>query len=246
MPRLQPPNSTSSIANNDYEWRYEYYDDEEPVSFEGLKAHRYSIVIGFWVGLAVFVIFMFFVLTLLTKTGAPHPESAEPCEDCVHLTSCVEELGRPREADNTRAGLSRPLLEESRFLFNCYINEEEQAGERSLDRACRAHAQFSSSESSRQVEAGLIVQRNQAETSEDNEAAFLAHFNIPNFVNSELSSTLGDDDLLLGDPPIIMDSCCLNSSFQHWHPLLLHCNRNTGKISLLILICDDKGQIKLI
>lgn len=33
-----------------------------------------SIVIGFWVGLAVFVIFMFFVLTLLTKTGAPHPE----------------------------------------------------------------------------------------------------------------------------------------------------------------------------
>lgn len=33
-----------------------------------------SIVIGFWVGLAVFVIFMFFVLTLLTKTGAPNPE----------------------------------------------------------------------------------------------------------------------------------------------------------------------------
>lgn len=33
-----------------------------------------SIVIGFWVGLAVFVIFMFFVLTLLTKTGAPHQE----------------------------------------------------------------------------------------------------------------------------------------------------------------------------
>lgn len=33
-----------------------------------------SIVIGFWVGLAVFVIFMFFVLTLLTKTGVPHQE----------------------------------------------------------------------------------------------------------------------------------------------------------------------------
>ncbi|XP_030201784.1 melanocortin-2 receptor accessory protein 2A isoform X1 [Gadus morhua] len=56
---------------SDYVWQYEYYDDEEPVSFEGLRAHRYSIVIGFWVGLAVFVIFMFFVLTLLTKTGAP-------------------------------------------------------------------------------------------------------------------------------------------------------------------------------
>ncbi|XP_072536155.1 melanocortin-2 receptor accessory protein 2A isoform X2 [Salminus brasiliensis] len=175
-----------------------------------------SIVIGFWVGLAVFVIFMFFVLTLLTKTGAPHPESAEPCEDCVHLTSCVEELGRPRDADNARAGLSRPLLEESRFLFNCYINEEEQAGERSLDRAGRAHAPSSSTESSGQVETvGLVVQSTQVETGEDNEAAFLAHFNIPNFVNSELSSTLGDDDLLLGEPPIIMDSESHSHSTHH-------------------------------
>ncbi|KAL7874741.1 hypothetical protein SRHO_G00057110 [Serrasalmus rhombeus] len=216
MPRLQHPNSTASIANNDYEWRYEYYDDEEPVSFEGLKAHRYSIVIGFWVGLAVFVIFMFFVLTLLTKTGAPHPETAEPCDDCVHLTSCVEELGRQRDADNTRPGLSRPLLEESRFLFNCYINEDEQAGERTLDRACRTHAQSSSTESSGQGETvGFIVQSTQVETREDSEAAFLAHFNIPNSVNSELSSTLGDDDLLLGGAPIIMDSESHTRNMHH-------------------------------
>ncbi|CDQ78830.1 unnamed protein product [Oncorhynchus mykiss] len=66
--------SGGNAPDPDYKWTYEYYDDDEPVSFEGLKAHRYSIVIGFWVGLAVFVIFMFFVLTLLTKTGAPHPE----------------------------------------------------------------------------------------------------------------------------------------------------------------------------
>ncbi|XP_073780494.1 melanocortin-2 receptor accessory protein 2A isoform X1 [Danio rerio] len=78
MPRFQLSNSTS-VPNHNYEWSYEYYDDEEPVSFEGLKAHRYSIVIGFWVGLAVFVIFMFFVLTLLTKTGAPHPEGSLTC-----------------------------------------------------------------------------------------------------------------------------------------------------------------------
>lgn len=31
-----------------------------------------SIVICFWVGLAVFVFFTFFVLMLLTKTRAPH------------------------------------------------------------------------------------------------------------------------------------------------------------------------------
>ncbi|XP_038654711.1 melanocortin-2 receptor accessory protein 2A isoform X3 [Scyliorhinus canicula] len=74
MSEVNPIANKTTVSNSDYIWRYEYYDDE-PVSFEGLKAHKYSIVIGFWVGLAVFVIFMFFVLTLLTKTGAPHPES---------------------------------------------------------------------------------------------------------------------------------------------------------------------------
>lgn len=133
--------------------------------------------------------------------------SAEPCEDCVHLTSCVEELGRPRELEHTRAGLPRPLLEESHFLFNCYINEEEQAGEQSLSQARRAHTRSNSSESSGLVKtSGLIGQNTQLDMMEENEAAFLAHFNIPNFVNSELSSTLGEDDLLLGEPPIIMES----------------------------------------
>ncbi|ROJ29330.1 Melanocortin-2 receptor accessory protein 2A [Anabarilius grahami] len=185
------------MPNHNYEWSYEYYDDEEPVSFEGLKAHRYSIVIGFWVGLAVFVIFMFFVLTLLTKTGAPHPEAAEPYEKRMRLTSCAEGLGRQREAD-TRTGLSRPLLEESRSLFHCYINEEERDGGRVTSNAGgAAHGRMGSG--------GLVVQSMGMETREEREAALLAHFNIPNFVNSELSSTLGDEDLLLGDPPIIME-----------------------------------------
>lgn len=55
----------------------------------------------------------------------------------------------------------------------------------------------------------LISQRSQStqlEMMEDNEEAFLAHFNIPNFVSSELGSTLGEDDLLLGEPPITMES----------------------------------------
>ncbi|KAI5106478.1 melanocortin-2 receptor accessory protein 2A [Silurus meridionalis] len=216
MPVLQHLNTTAGASHTDYEWRYEYYDDEEPISFEGLKAHKYSIVIGFWVGLAVFVIFMFFVLTLLTKTGAPHPESSEPCEDCVHLTSCVEELGRPRDPENTRAGLPQSLLEESSFLFNCYINEEEQAGEPSLSRARRAHTRSNSNELSGLVKtSGVIGQNTQLDMMEDNEADFLAHFNIPNFVNSELSSTLGEDDLLLTEPPIIMESESRSHSTSH-------------------------------
>lgn len=32
--------SRSSAHRRDYIWQYEYYDDEEPVSFEGLRANR--------------------------------------------------------------------------------------------------------------------------------------------------------------------------------------------------------------
>ncbi|KAK7129566.1 hypothetical protein R3I93_019261 [Phoxinus phoxinus] len=104
--------SNQSRAGGDYEWHYEYYDEEEPVSFEGLRANRYSIVIGFWVGLAVFVIFMFFVLTLLTKTGAPRLEIPDPSEKHDGLGECVLEV---------RGHV------ESHSLFHFYIHEEERA-----------------------------------------------------------------------------------------------------------------------
>lgn len=32
--------SQSSARRGDYIWQYEYYEYEEPVSFEGLRAHR--------------------------------------------------------------------------------------------------------------------------------------------------------------------------------------------------------------
>lgn len=34
------PNGTGPAPLSDYEWSYEYYDEEELVSFEGLKVHR--------------------------------------------------------------------------------------------------------------------------------------------------------------------------------------------------------------
>ncbi len=127
--------------------------------------------------------------------------TAEPYEKRMRLTSCAEGLGRLREAD-TRASLSRPLLEES--LFHCYINEEEREGGRAT--AGAAHGRTGSGNSRDQVETvGLVVQSMVMDTRVEREAALLAHFNIPNFVNSELNSALGDEDLLLGDPPIIME-----------------------------------------
>ncbi|XP_016428502.1 melanocortin-2 receptor accessory protein 2A-like [Sinocyclocheilus rhinocerous] len=121
----------------------------------------------------------------------------------MRLTSCAEGLGRQSEAD-ARTGLSRPLLEESRSLFQCYINEEEREGGRAT--AGAAHGRTGSGDSRDQVETvGLVVQNMVMETRAEREATLLAHFNIPNFVNSELSSALGDEDLLLGDPPIIME-----------------------------------------
>uniref|UniRef100_A0A3B3THA7 Melanocortin 2 receptor accessory protein 2b n=1 Tax=Poecilia latipinna TaxID=48699 RepID=A0A3B3THA7_9TELE len=161
--------SQVSARRSDYVWQYEYYEDEEPVSFEGLKAHRYSIVIGFWVGLAVFVIFMFFVLTLLTKTGAPHQENPDSGEKRHRSEGCLVDINGHQD-DNDKA-FSRPLLEGSRSYFNFYISEEDQKSKSDRDREC----------------------------------AFLSHFSIPNFVNLDHGSTLGEDDLLY-EPSVILES----------------------------------------
>ncbi len=42
------------------------------------------------------------------------------------------------------------------------------------------------------------------ESKTDRECAFFSHYNIPNFVNLEHSSTLGEDDLLY-EPSVILE-----------------------------------------
>nr|XP_046171994.1 melanocortin-2 receptor accessory protein 2A-like [Oncorhynchus gorbuscha] len=222
--------SGGNAPDPDYKWTYEYYDDDEPVSFEGLKAHRYSIVIGFWVGLAVFVIFMFFVLTLLTKTGAPHPEGAEPCKKRVRLTSCVEDLRPPADPDN------RPCLQLdsslSRSLFHCYINEQQAQGVSRPGAGAGAvgapRGGLVQGPGRGSPEEGVVVGMGVGVShtlqgaamlggnrTDHREAMSLSHFNIPNVVNSEHSSTLGADDLLLGEPPIIMERECHRPHSAH-------------------------------
>ncbi|XP_050996207.1 melanocortin-2 receptor accessory protein 2 [Acomys russatus] len=183
--------SLQSASNSDYTWEYEYYEIG-PVSFEGLKAHKYSIVIGFWVGLAVFVIFMFFVLTLLTKTGAPHQDNAESSEKRFRMNSFVSDFGKPLETDKV---FSRQGNEESRSLFHCYINEVEH-----LDRVKVCHQTTAIDSDVQLQEAIRSCGRPEEELSR------FMKFDIPNFVNTDQNSSFGEDDLLISEPPVLLEN----------------------------------------
>ncbi|XP_019120918.1 melanocortin-2 receptor accessory protein 2A [Larimichthys crocea] len=201
MSGTDSPNSTSASPISDYEWRYEYYDEEEPVSFEGLKAHRYSIVICFWVGLAVFVIFMFFLLTILTKTGASQPDSmAQPCEKRHRLIDYMD-----TELNNRVRPPHSSGLDSSCSLFKCYVSKEGQLSPRALWTTGRGasggcHRRPSSS---LEGEDGILLQELAvAANRTEKEGILLAHFSIPNCVNSDQSSSVVDNEQLLGDPEL--------------------------------------------
>ncbi|RVE55748.1 hypothetical protein OJAV_G00229250 [Oryzias javanicus] len=202
--------SQISARRSDYVWQYEYYDDEEPVSFEGLKAHRYSIVIGFWVGLAVFVIFMFFVLTLLTKTGAPHQENPDSADKRHRPGSCLVDIDDQK--DKSDKAFSRPLLTGRRSYFNFYVNDEGPA-QREKNREGRGgsfkdrRGTRSSDVMEEEIEDAAThhpLNGLMEESRMERERAFLSQFNIPNFVNLEHSSTLGEDDLVY-EPSVVLE-----------------------------------------
>ncbi|XP_040205980.1 melanocortin-2 receptor accessory protein 2 isoform X1 [Rana temporaria] len=174
-------------SNSEYTWEYEYYE-YAPVSFEGLKAHKYSIVIGFWVGLAVFVIFMFFVLTLLTKTGAPHQENVELPEKRFRMNSFVTDFGRPAEVNKM---FSHDAVEESRSLFHCYINEVDHPA--------------STKWTSKTTDNGILIQQTVRNCKVEVDPSGYAKFNIPNFITADQNSS-ADEDLLIYDPPIILEN----------------------------------------
>lgn len=223
-PLLEMPDFTngsqSSAHRSDYVWQYEYYDDDEPVSFEGLKAHRYSIVIGFWVGLAVFVIFMFFVLTLLTKTGAPHQENTDS-ENCPRLTNGVQD--RLGAEDDTEKAFSRPLLTESRSYFHFYISQEPPPAPPKAEEPADEQTQKPTDNIANTVPGVLRQSQDTAENHElnlvledtantDRKCSFVSHFTIPNFVNVENASTLGDEDLLYASSETLEKQTCTEES----------------------------------
>ncbi|XP_056421992.1 melanocortin-2 receptor accessory protein 2 [Hyla sarda] len=180
--------SHKQLSNSDYRWEYEYYD-YAPVSFEGLKAHKYSIVIGFWVGLAVFVIFMFFVLTLLTKTGAPHQENVDLSEKRFQSNRFGADFGRTLEADRI---FFHQEVGGAMSLFHSFINEADQS-----DRA---------KSTNRSVDNGIVIHQHFRKSTLEEDSNVLERCNLPNFVSSDHNSSLAEEELLIYDPPSVLEN----------------------------------------
>uniref|UniRef100_A0A8C5QGK3 Melanocortin 2 receptor accessory protein 2 n=1 Tax=Leptobrachium leishanense TaxID=445787 RepID=A0A8C5QGK3_9ANUR len=158
------------------------------------KTTHDSIVIGFWVGLAVFVIFMFFVLTLLTKTGAPHQENVDATEKRFQVDRFTANFRRSLDTNRVLSC----QVEETRSLFHCYINEVDQQ-----DRT----------KSSKDIgDSGLLIQQTVRNCGVEVEMDSHPKFNIPNYVSTEQNSSIGDEDLLIYDPTVILENLTVNSS----------------------------------
>ncbi|XP_019064031.1 melanocortin-2 receptor accessory protein 2 isoform X3 [Fukomys damarensis] len=134
---------------------------------------------------------MFFVLTLLTKTGAPHQDNIESSEKRFRMNSFVSDFGKPLDPDKV---FSRQGNEESRSLFHCYINEVGHS-----DRAKAGH-QTTAIDSAAQLQEAIRGSRRAEE-----ELNRLMKFDIPNFVNTDQNS-FGEDDLLISEPPIVLEN----------------------------------------
>ncbi|TNM94871.1 hypothetical protein fugu_017630 [Takifugu bimaculatus] len=212
--------SQSSARRGDYIWQYEYYDYDEPVSFEGLRAHRYSIVIGFWVGLAVFVIFMFFVLALLSKTRAPRQENPESA-DKHHRPD-----GYPVDIDSLQdenaPSFTHPLLSVSRAYSHFCIQNSQDSGKKTSEDSRFGEQNLVPQVSCHHLGGGSSPRRDTVEvdlegvvskqplhgragdvTAED-DYVFFTQFNIPNFVSLEQSSELGEEELLY-EPSAVLE-----------------------------------------
>ncbi|XP_041107201.1 melanocortin-2 receptor accessory protein 2-like isoform X2 [Polyodon spathula] len=114
------------------------------------------------------------------------------------MNSFAVDFRRSQESDKV---LSHRVVEESRSLFHCYINEVEHLGRARLD-----------SKASGLKHSSLHTRETLGDNELEEEMNNLAKFNIPNFVSSEQSSMLGDDDLLLSEQPIILNNDADDSS----------------------------------
>nr|XP_041571018.1 melanocortin-2 receptor accessory protein 2 isoform X3 [Taeniopygia guttata] len=106
------------------------------------------------------------------------------------MNSFVADFGKPLESERV---FSHQMAEESQSLFHFCINEvdhmnKEKESQKGPSLESNTHFQ-EVPKSSEMFEEDLHC---------------LTKFNIPNFVNTEQNSSLGEDDLLISEPPIIL------------------------------------------
>lgn len=116
----------------------------------------------------------------------PASSSAQPCE--------IRLMGYMDTNLNNGAPPPHPCgLDSSRSLFQCYVSKEGQVS----SRAPRTAAGGVGGGASGGLEAGGGTLLQELSVTAEKEAILLAHFSIPNCVNSDQSSTVEEDDLLL-------------------------------------------------
>lgn len=128
--------------------------------------------------------------------------------------SCLVDINGPREEND--GAFSRPLLSESRPFFHFYISEDNPGQ--------RQESRFGSQNGATQGTCSRLLRVGQMEeycedggdepslkelaeerrSDRDRECAFFSQFNIPNFVNLDRSSSLGEDDLLY-EPSVVLE-----------------------------------------
>ncbi|XP_059822194.1 melanocortin-2 receptor accessory protein 2-like isoform X1 [Hypanus sabinus] len=115
--------SEESFINSPiYEFAYEYYDFD--ISFDGLKANKYSIVIAFWVGLAVFMIFLFIILMLMSRSG---PTPAQIDSSRRKPATTFTRNNRQEQAGNViNCVISSLLPDDTGKAANSNVNNEQK------------------------------------------------------------------------------------------------------------------------
>ncbi|XP_067848468.1 melanocortin-2 receptor accessory protein 2-like [Heptranchias perlo] len=119
-------NSSELINGQTYEYEYEYY--ELDVSFDGLKANKYSIVIAFWVGLAVFMIFLFIILMLMSRSGST-PAQIDSSQRKSAKKFNKNNRGQVQGEDVSNCAISSQLPADTGKVANVNLNNEQKCHE---------------------------------------------------------------------------------------------------------------------
>ncbi|KAG8010373.1 Cytochrome b5 reductase 4 [Nibea albiflora] len=123
---------------------------------------------------------------------------AQPCEKRHRLIGYMDTELNNRVRPPHSSGL------DSCSLFQCYVSKEGQLSSRALWTTGRGASGgcHRTPSSSLEGEDGMLLQELAVANRTEKEGILLAHFSIPNCVNSDQSSSVGEDGRLLGEPEL--------------------------------------------